>query len=113
MSISGLSSNALYAKAKAMFADHLTDEVYTELAGMTELADFTSYLKTKTPYSEAFEAIGQSGRLSRRQLEGIIKRMTLLRLEKLLRYASSVSYTHLLAFFLVAQIRNIHRNTAV
>ena len=88
MSISGLSSNALYAKAKAMFADHLTDEVYTELAGMTELADFTSYLKTKTPYSEAFEAIGQSGRLSRRQLEGIIKRMTLLRLEKLLRYAS-------------------------
>ena len=86
--IAGLSSNALYAKAKALFAEHLTAGVYEELAGMTDLAEFTSFLRTKTPYGAAFEAVGQNGRLSRRQLEGIIKRMTLMRLEKILRYAS-------------------------
>lgn len=44
--IAGLSSNALYAKAKALFAEHLTAGVYEELAGMTDLAEFTSFLRT-------------------------------------------------------------------
>ena len=87
--ISGLSASALYAKAKAVYASHLTDAVYAELAGMTDFAEFVGYIRTKTPYSEAFEAIGgNTGKLSRRQFEGIIKRMTLMRLEKILRYAS-------------------------
>ena len=56
--ISGLSASALYAKAKAVYASHLTDAVYAELAGMTDFAEFVGYIRTKTPYSEAFEAIG-------------------------------------------------------
>lgn len=86
--IAGLSSHALYAKAKAMFVPQLSDEVYADLASCTQLTEFTSYLRNKTPYGEAFEAVGATGKLSRRQIEGVVKRMTLVRLEKLLRYAA-------------------------
>lgn len=87
--ISGLSASALYAKAKAVYASHLTQGTFAELAAMTDFAEFVGYIRTKTPYAEAFEAIGgNTGKLSRRQFEGIIKRMTLMRLEKILRYAS-------------------------
>ncbi len=85
--VSELSSRALYAKAKAMFVPHLSEEAYAELASFSQLSDFTAYLKSKTPYAEAFEAVGAMGRLSRRQIEGVVKRMSLMRLERLNKYA--------------------------
>lgn len=87
MSISGLSSKALYAKAKACYVPHITDEVYEELANLNDLGEFSSYLRGKTPYSKAFEGVGSAGRLTRLHLEAIIQRMTLIRLEKIMRYA--------------------------
>lgn len=86
--IAELSSRALYAKAKAMNVSHLSEEAYTELTSFSQLSDFTAYLKSKTPYAEAFEAVGATGRLSRRQIEGVVKRMSLMRLERLNKYAS-------------------------
>lgn len=88
MSIAGLSSGALFAKVKACSTALLTDDDYMRAASCENLSDFASYLKNKTAYSEAFEGLGSANKGTRQQLEAIIKRMTLLRLEKIIRYAS-------------------------
>lgn len=87
-SISSLSAGALYAKAKACCVAHLSDSTYAELAELGDLNEFAAYLKSKTAYAAAFEGIGGSGRLTRLHLEAIIKRMTLISLEKLIHYAA-------------------------
>lgn len=85
--IAGLSSKALYAKARACYAPRLDETVYTALAAQDDINEFAAYLKNKTPYGAAFEGVGGSGRFTRLQLEAVIKRMTFLRMEKVLRYA--------------------------
>lgn len=88
MSIKGLSSGALFAKVKACSTALLKDDDYIKAASCTSLAEFASYLKNKTPYADAFEGIGTSVRITRHHIEAIIKRMTLMRMEKIIRYAS-------------------------
>lgn len=87
MSIAGLSSGALFAKSKACFTKTFCDEDYSTAASFQNISEFASFLKNKTSYSEAFEGIGGSGKITRQHLEAIIKRMTLIRLEKIIRYA--------------------------
>ena len=88
MSIKGLSSGALFAKVKACSTELLTDADYLKAASCTSLPELASFLKNKTPYSDAFEGIGSSVRMTRLHLESVIKRMTLLRMAKIIRYAS-------------------------
>lgn len=106
--ISGLSASALYAKAKAVYASHLTQGAFAELAAMTDFAEFVGYVRTKTPYAEAFEAVGSTGKLSRRQFEGIIKRMTLMRLEKILAVCVVMRRRHHRLFPHEARMRMHH-----
>lgn len=87
MSIAGLSSGALFAKSKACFTGLMSSEDYSTAASFGNLAEFAAFLKNKTAYSEAFDGIGGSAKMTRQRLEAIIKRMTLLRLEKVIRYA--------------------------
>lgn len=86
--ISALSSKALYAKAKACYASHMTPDDYVRLSSLSSLEEFVSHLKNKTQYSAAFEGLGGSGHLTRQHVEAIIRRMFFLRLEKLVRYAN-------------------------
>ncbi len=87
MHIASLSTSALYAKIKLSYAGHLTEKEYTDLAGCKDLAEFAAYLKNKTSYGEAFAGVGGAAKLSRQHIEAIIRRMTLLRLAKMVRYA--------------------------
>ena len=88
MNVKGLSKSALFAKVKACSTAFLSDDELFKAASCTDLADFASYLKNRTPYSAAFEGIGSSVRLTRQHIESVIKRMILMRLEKIIRYAS-------------------------
>ena len=87
MSIKGLSSGALFAKVKACSTSLLNEGDYAKAAACPTLSEFASFLKNKTPYSDAFNGIGSSVRMTRQHLEAVIKRMTLLRMEKIIRYA--------------------------
>ena len=88
MSIKGLSSGALFAKVKACSTELLSEEDYIKASSCSDLSDFASFLKNKTPYAKAFDGIGSSVRMTRLHLESVIKRMTLMRMEKIIRYAS-------------------------
>lgn len=70
--ISSLSSNALLAKARAMYADVLTRENYTELAACRTVSEAASYLKTHTAYGEALSSLG-TAKLHRARLEAALK----------------------------------------
>ena len=52
-----LSSNALCAKAKAMYGNRLKEESYSELCRKQTLGDMVTYLKTQTNYSDALKNI--------------------------------------------------------
>ena len=49
-------SNAILAKARAMYGRRLTARNYQELLNCRDLPDLISYLKTRTSYSEALQA---------------------------------------------------------
>ena len=51
-------SNAILAKARAMYGRRLTARNYQELLNCRDLPDLISYLKTRTSYSEALQAAG-------------------------------------------------------
>lgn len=100
MSIAGLSSGALFAKVKACSTALLTDEDYVRAAASENLSDFASYLKNKTAYAEAFEGLGSANKGTRQQIEAVIKRMTMLRLEKIIRYAE-LSDNYIAEYFMM------------
>ena len=78
-------SNAILAKARAMYGRRLTARNYPELLNCRDLPDLISYLKTRTSYSEALQAANPAT-THRAQLE------TLLRLNLFEQYASLCRY---------------------
>jgi len=86
MNVSALSSNALYAKSKAMNAKRITERQYADMAALPDIGELASYLKNRTSYSAAFEGIGGVS-FNRARLEGVIKRMIFLREQTIMRYA--------------------------
>ena len=78
-------SNAILAKARAMYGRRLTARNYQELLNCRDLPDLISYLKTRTSYSEALQAANPAT-THRAQLE------TLLRLNLFEQYASLCRY---------------------
>ena len=66
-----LSSNALCAKAKAMYGNRLKEESYSELCRKQTLGDMVTYLKTQTNYSDALKNINVRN-VHRHQLEAAL-----------------------------------------
>lgn len=85
MSNTNASSNALYAKCKAINAKRITDKQFSDLAGLSDLAEFASHLKSRTSYAEAFDGLENVG-VGKERLEAVIYRMTLLRFLHLSKY---------------------------
>ena len=100
MTINELSQSALFAKVKACSTSLLSEQDCIKAASCSSLADFASYLKNKTPYAIAFEGIGSSVKMTRQHLESVIKRMTFIRIEKIIRYAS-ISDNFIADYFLM------------
>lgn len=81
-----LSSNALCAKAKAMYGGRLTDEIYLDLMRKQNLGDIVSYLKAQTSYSECLKDINIRN-VHRQQIEDCLDKEYFKRCGKLMKYA--------------------------
>ncbi len=88
-SISSLSTNAVLAKARAMYADILTSENYEQLAACRTVHEAANYLKTHTAYGGAFsDAAGM--KLHRARLEANLKKYMLCRVGELCAYEKAL-----------------------
>ncbi|WP_294579720.1 V-type ATPase subunit [uncultured Thomasclavelia sp.] len=81
-----LSSNALCAKAKAMYGNRLKEEAYSELCRKQTLGDMVTYLKTQTNYSDALKELNVRN-VHRHQLEAALNKEYFNRCARLMKYA--------------------------
>ena len=58
-----LSSNALCAKAKAMYGGRLNKNVYLDLTRKQTIGEVVSYLKSQTSYADALKDINIRSRI--------------------------------------------------
>ena len=66
--LSGLSSNAILSKARAMYGKRLTKENYNDLLNCQTVGEVASYLKSRTVYGKCLAGINES-EVHRGQLE--------------------------------------------
>lgn len=82
-----LSSNAISAKARSMYAGKLTQNDYDELLKRRSLADMVSYLKSETRYANVLVDLKENT-VHRGQLEALLNKEYYERTSRLIRYAS-------------------------
>lgn len=79
--LAALSSNAITAKARAIYGRRLTNANYMELLRLQTVGDVCNYLKVNTSYSHYLSGVNDTS-IHRGQLENILQRS---RLEKFFR----------------------------
>ena len=85
--MSSFSSNAILAKARAMYSHRLTEANYEELLKRRSVNDLVAYLKSETVYSEILSDLKEVN-VHRGQLESLLNKEIFLRLDRLMRFAS-------------------------
>ena len=88
--MSSKSSNAVLAKARAMYGRCLKDQDYRQLAECRTVPEIASYLKTRTSYGKALTGLVE-GEVHRGQLEVLIRQNIYLDIYALSRYTSDKS----------------------
>lgn len=81
-----LSSNALCAKAKAMYGYRIGEEGYSDLCRKQTLGEMVTYLKSQTKYNEVLQDINVRN-VHRRQLEASLNKEYFERCARLIKYA--------------------------
>ncbi len=82
-----LSSNAVSAKARSMYAKKLTQNDYDELLKRRNIADLVTYLKNETEYAHVLSNIKENT-IHRGHLEALLNKEYYERTSRLIRYAS-------------------------
>ena len=88
--LNSLSSNAVNAKARAIYGKRLTTADYRELMRQRTVSDVASYLKTNTSYAKVLSGISET-QIHRGQLETLLHRARLEKYLSLLHYDFSGS----------------------
>ncbi len=88
--MSSQSSNAVLAKARAMYGRCLKDEDYRKLAECRTVTEVASYLKNNTSYGKVLRGINE-GEIHRSRLEPILREELYYEIEALSRYESDHS----------------------
>lgn len=83
-----LSTNAVAAKAKAMYGGRLKYEDYQELLRKRTVGEVASYLKSETSYGPILSDVRENT-IHRGELEHLLRKEFFLRCQKLVRYAGS------------------------
>ena len=84
------STQALAAKAKAMYGERLTKSDYDELLRKRSVPEIAGYLKNETHYDKILEGINESS-IHRGYLEVLIRQRLFLDFIQLVRYGESAS----------------------
>ena len=86
MSSSAMASNAILAKARAMYGKCLTDSDYKQLMDCRNVSEVASYLKSRTSYKSALTGLDEND-VHRGQLEPMLKQNIYFDVFALSRYA--------------------------
>lgn len=86
--IADLSSNAVLAKARAMYGSILTSDDYRELTNCHSINELAAYLRNRTVYSQALSSSGAV--VSRARTEAAIRRFTYNRISKLASFENAI-----------------------
>lgn len=86
---SSFSSNAILAKARAMYGRRLTEQNYTDLLGCRSVGEVAAYLKTRTAYADILEGVAALS-IHRGRLEELLKKRLFLQYASLCRYEMSI-----------------------
>ncbi len=81
------SSNAILAKARAMYSQRLTEQDYEELLKRRNISDLVNYLRSDSAYSDVLSQLKDTN-IHREQLEALLDKEIFNRLIRLLRYAN-------------------------
>lgn len=81
-----LSSNALCAKAKAMYGYRLNEQSYSDLCRKQTIGEMVTYLKSQTKYSDVLKDVNVRN-VRRRQLETALNKEYFERCARLMKYA--------------------------
>ena len=87
--MSSYSSNAILAKARAMYGRRLTEQNYTDLLGCRSVGEVAAYLKTRTSYSDILEGVAALN-IHRGRLEELLRKRLFLQYASLCRYEMSI-----------------------
>lgn len=85
--MSSFSSNAILAKARAMYSHRLTSHDYEELLKRRSVNDLVAYLRSDTVYGQSLLDVKEVN-IHRGQLEALLNKEIFLRLDRLMRFAS-------------------------
>jgi V/A-type H+-transporting ATPase subunit C len=99
------SSNAVLAKARAMYGKRLKKQNYNDLINCHSLGELVNYLKTRTDYGSTFEAATTA--IGSGQIEELLRMRLLERSEALCRYEISVGENFYEYFIIQNDIKQI------
>lgn len=83
--LTALSSNAIAAKARAIYGKRLTNTNYAELLRLQTVGDVCGYLKNNTAYSKYLSGVNEAS-IHRGQLENLLNRSRIEKYFKLCNY---------------------------
>ena len=84
--MSDMASNAILAKARAMYGKCLTDHDYKQLMDCRNVSEVASYLKTRTNYKSVLAGLNEN-EVHRGQLEPMLRQNLYYDISALSRYA--------------------------
>lgn len=99
-------SNAILAKARAMYGRRLTGHNYQDLLNCRDLPELISYLKTRTSYSDALQEINPIG-THRAQLEALLKQNLFEQYASLCRYEMNIGHDFYRYFIIRSEVQEI------
>ena len=90
--VSSMASNAILAKARAMYGKSLSETDYKQLMDCRNVSEVAAYLKTRTNYKDALTGLNEN-EVHRGQLEPILRQTIYYDIFALSRYAMDKSLT--------------------
>lgn len=106
--LTSLSSNAISAKARAIYGKRLTTANYKEILRLSTVSDVCAYLKNNTSYSKYLKGVNETS-IHRGQLENLLKRTKIEKYFSLCHYVFSNNlgfYRHLIVHLEITTIQN-------
>lgn len=102
----GFTTQAMAAKAKAMYGHHLTKENYTELLRKKSVNEIAAYLKNETAYQSILQGINDAS-IHRGYLEMLIRQSFFVDFIELIRYGEPKNHQFYQYGILMIEIKQI------
>jgi len=106
--LTSLSSNAISAKARAIYGKRLTTANYKEILRLSSVSDVCAYLKNNTSYSKYLKGVNETS-IHRGQLENLLGRTKIEKYFSLCKYVFSSNlgfYRYLIVHLEITIIQN-------